>query len=256
MPTQHPGHERTLAAEAAAAGYTTIVAAGGDGTVNGVVNGIAGTNVRLGVLPVGTMNVFAFELGIPSQVEAAWAIIQAGHTRPIDLCMANQCHFVQLAGVGFDAEVVAQTTRESKLQFGPLSYVFSAAHVAGRSTPPLQIQTDHGRHEGRFVLVGNGRFYGGPLQFFQDARLDDGKLDLLIFKNSGHLDIARYFGSALAGWHTLQEDVEYVQTTSATVASDPPVRFEVDGELSGLSPVQFQISKSPLQVLSPSTGNR
>ena len=237
--------------KAAAAGARTIVAAGGDGTINGVVNGIAGTGARLGVLPLGTMNVFAFELGIPSQLEAAWQVIEKGHARTIDLCRANESHFVQLAGVGFDAEVVAHTTRESKQQLGPLSYILAAAQIAGRTPPPLHIETDHGTHEGSFVLVGNGRCYGGPLQFFEDARLDDGKLDLLIFKKSGHLHIARYFGSALAGWHTLQDDVEYVQTSRAILHSDPPVRVEVDGELAGTSPVRFDIAPKALQVLAP-----
>ena len=256
MPTRSPGDERHRAAEAAAAGFKTVVAAGGDGTINGVVNGMAGTAARLGVLPIGTMNVFASELGIPQHLEAAWDVILAGNSRPIDLCSANDSHFVQLAGVGFDAEVVARTTRESKMQFGPLSYIFSAAHVAGATPPSLQVQTDHGTHEGRFVLIGNGRFYGGQLQFFHDARLDDGKLDLLVFKNYSHLDIVRYFGSALAGWHTLQNDVEYLQTTEAIISSTPPVRYEVDGELSGQSPVRFRISPKPLEVLAPVNGAR
>ena len=99
--TSRPAEARLLAAAAYEQGYTTVVAAGGDGTINEVVNGIAGRPVTLGVLPVGTMNVFAAELGLPDRLSEAWAVIEAGHTREIDLGIVNGQHFVQLAGVGF-----------------------------------------------------------------------------------------------------------------------------------------------------------
>src|SRR5580765_3064283 len=133
--TSGAGEARILAAGPAARGYTTVVAAGGDGTINEIVNGLVGTGVTLGVLTVGTMNVFAAELGIPSELHEAWEIILPGHTREIDLARANEQYFVQLAGVGLDAQVVKETTWSMKRSLGPLSYLLSAAQIAARKPP-------------------------------------------------------------------------------------------------------------------------
>src|SRR5438128_137829 len=123
QPTTAPGEALKFARDGAQSGARVVVAAGGDGTINDVVNGLAGTGSTLGILPVGTMNVFASELGIPGDLEEAWAIIEAGRTRTIDLALANDHYFVQLAGIGFDAQVVEATSWDWKRSFGPLSYV-------------------------------------------------------------------------------------------------------------------------------------
>ncbi len=249
--TEKPGHGRDLAAAEFAAGYRTIVAAGGDGSVNDVVNGLDLSRSTLGILPVGTMNVFAHELGIPRNLEAAWQIIRNGHTRQIDLGRANQNYFVQLAGVGIDAQIVEATSPERKNRLGPLAYLLSAAQLAGRPCPLLELQTPEGTHTGSFALVGNGRCYGGPFTFFRNALLNDGKLDVLLFKSSGYWRLARYVGAALMGSHANPEDVEYFQTTSLTIRSAQTVPVEIDGELSGHVPVHFDILPRGLRVLAP-----
>ena len=249
--TTAPGDARAVAERAVAEGFTTIVAAGGDGTVNDVVNGIAGSDLTLGILPVGTMNVFAAELGIPGDLDAAWAVIRAGHTRRVDLARANSRYFVQLAGVGLDAQVVQETSRNFKRNFGPLSYVISAAQIAARKPPRLLVEADGVEREGSFVLIGNGRYYGGPVAVFKDARIDDGLLDVLIFKNLGYLDIARYLGTIFMGKHTNLADVEYFQTKKAAVRSDQDVPVEVDGEVIAQLPITFRISSRKLRVLVP-----
>lgn len=249
--TVGPGDAHRVAAAAVREGFKTIVAAGGDGTVNEVVNGIAGSDVALGILPVGTMNVFAAELGLPGDLEEAWAIIRAGRTRRVDLVRANQQYFVQLAGVGLDAQVVQATSWESKKNFGPLSYLISAAQIAAKKPPRLFVEADGVVREGSFVLIGNGRYYGGPVAFFKNARIDDGKLDVLIFKNLAYLDIARYVATVLMGKHTDQPDVEYFQTKKALVRSDEEVPVEVDGEVVTTLPVTFRISSRKLRVVVP-----
>jgi diacylglycerol kinase (ATP) len=249
--TSAPGDARAVAEAALREGFTTIVAAGGDGTVNEVVNGIAGTEVALGILPVGTMNVFAAELGLPGDLNEAWAIIQAGRIRRVDLLRANQQYFVQLAGVGLDAQVVQATSWNFKKNFGPLSYLISAAQIAARKPPRIFVEADDEVREGSFVLIGNGRYYGGTLAFFKDARIDDGKLDVLIFKNLAYLDIARYVANVFIGKHTDLPDVEYFQTKKAVVRSEEEVPVEVDGELVGSLPVTFRISSRKLKVVVP-----
>ena len=251
--TAAPGDARAAAERAVGEGFTTIVAAGGDGTINEVVNGIAGADVALGILPVGTMNVFAAELGLPGDLDEAWAVIRAGHTRKIDLVRANSRYFVQLAGVGLDAQVVQETSWNFKKNFGPLSYVISAAQIAARKPPRLVVEADGTEREGSFVLIGNGRYYGGPVAVFKDARIDDGKLDVLIFKNLGYLDIARYLTNIFMGKHTRLSDVEYFQTKKAAVRSEEDVPVEVDGEATLRLPVTFRISSRKLRVVVPLT---
>lgn len=250
--TSGRGNARHIAEEAVKEGFSTIVAAGGDGTINEVVNGIAGSDVALGLLPVGTMNVFAAELGLPNDVQKCWKIIAEGATKVVDLALANEQFFVQLAGVGLDAQVVEETSWEFKKNFGPLSYLISASQIAARKPPRILIEGEDGvEREGSFVLVGNGRFYGGPFVMFKDARADDGKLDIVIFKNLSHLDMIRYMQGILFGTHMDLHDVEYFQTTKATVRSDERVPVEVDGELAGETPVTFQIAPHRLRVLVP-----
>lgn len=248
--TTAPGEARELAEEAVREGHLRIVAAGGDGTINEVVNGIAGSEAALGLLPIGTMNVFAAELGLPvSNLRKCWEIIERGQTRLLDLPRANEQRFVQLAGIGFDAQIVAATSFDFKKTFGPFSYVISAVQIAARKPPRLFIKSAAHSCEGSFVLIGNGRYYGGPFTIFKEAKLDDGLLDVLIFKNLGYLDIVRYLQAIIFGKHTELADVEYFQTKKVSVRSEEEVPLEVDGEVIANLPVTFRITPRGLKVL-------
>jgi diacylglycerol kinase (ATP) len=251
--TARIGDAETLAREAARGGYRKIVAAGGDGTVNEVVNGIAGSDATLGLLPLGTMNVFANELGLPaSDLARCWEIVQAGCARAVDLPSANGRHFVQLAGVGLDAQVVQETSRAFKRNFGPLSYLISAAQIASRRPPRLRIESPEAMtEEGSFVLVGNGRLYGGPFPFFKQAAVDDGLLDVVVFKRLNYLEMIRYLQNVIFTPQISSPEIEYFQTRQLRVSSDEAVPVEIDGELAGHAPVEFTIEKHALRVLSP-----
>jgi diacylglycerol kinase (ATP) len=251
--TSRAGEAEVLARHAAAEGFEKIVAAGGDGTINEIVNGIAGRNVALGLLPVGTMNVFATELGLPANdLTRCWEIIQENRTRPVDLPSANGKHFVQLAGVGLDAQVVKETSRAFKRNFGPLSYMISAAQIASRQPPRLRIESENAvTEEGSFVLVGNGRLYGGRFPFFKQAVIDDGLLDVIVFKRLNYVEIIRYLQNVIFTPQITAPDVEYFQTSRLRVSSQESVPVEIDGELIGNCPVEFQIRSGGLRVLAP-----
>jgi len=248
--TSRPGETAELARQLAQEGHSTIVAAGGDGTINEVVNGIAGLDVSLGILPIGTMNILACELGLPTtQLELCWEIIQGGFIRSIDLAMANDQYFVQLAGIGLDALAVRETDLNMRRTIGPISYIFAAAQIIGRPAPRLEICfNERETMGGCFVLVGNGRFYGGPLSFFPNAKNDDGLLDVLVFKHQGYLDIIRYLQGVLIGNHADFADIEYRQIHSLSVISDRRVPVEIDGEVSFHTPVHFRVGPSKLRV--------
>jgi YegS/Rv2252/BmrU family lipid kinase len=251
--TSHSGDAEVLARHAAIEGYRRIVAAGGDGTINAVVNGIAGRNVALGLLPIGTMNVFAAELGLPANdLASCWRIIQENRTRRVDLPSANRKHFVQLAGVGLDAQVVKETSRAFKRNFGPLSYLISAAQIASRPPPLLRIESEDAvTGEGSFVLVGNGRLYGGRLPFFKQAVMTDGLLDVIVFKRLNYVDIIRYLQNVVFTPQISSPEVEYFQTERLRVTSEETVPVEIDGELIGNCPVEFKIRAGGLRVLTP-----
>jgi YegS/Rv2252/BmrU family lipid kinase len=251
--TSAAGDARELARQAVDEGFETIVAAGGDGTVNEVASGVAGSDVRFGILPVGTMNVFASELGIPqNNLSAAWRVIEKGRLRELDLPTANGSHFVQLAGIGLDAEVVRLTTPESKKSLGPVSYLLTLAQVAAVQPPNIVLDPDDShRREGSFVLVGNGRLYGGPFVLFKNARPDDGLLDVLVFKNQSHWDVVRYFQAIAFGTHADLPDVEYFQTKSMNVHSGSDVAVELDGELATSLPCAFGFCPKKFSVIAP-----
>jgi diacylglycerol kinase (ATP) len=251
--TSEAGDARDIAAEAVREGFEVIIAAGGDGTLNEVVNGIGGSTARLGILPVGTMNVFATELGIPQgNLERAWSIIEQGNVVEVDLPQANDTHFIQLAGVGLDAEVVRKTTADSKKALGPLSYLLTLVQVAAHKPSRVMLEAEGGRiSEGSFALIGNGRLYGGPFPVFQRASLFDGLLDVLVFQNQSHWDVVRYFQAIAFGTHPQLPDVEYFQTSTLRVTSSGDVPVELDGEVAGMLPCLFSVSSQKLRVLAP-----
>jgi YegS/Rv2252/BmrU family lipid kinase len=251
--TSQRGEAETLARHAVSEGFSKIVAAGGDGTINEVVNGLAGSSAMLGLLPMGTVNVFAMELGLPSHnLELCWRVIEESHTRLVDLPSANGKYFVQLAGVGLDAQVVKETSATLKRNFGPLSYLISAAQVAARQPPRLFLEWDGGaKMEGSFVLIGNGRRYGGPFPFFKQALIDDGLLDVVAFKQLGYFEIIRYLQEVFFSSDIRLPEVEYFQTSCLSVKSDDEVPVELDGELVGNCPVEFAVKEKTLRVLTP-----
>ncbi len=255
--TSHSGEAEALARRAVEEGFARIVAAGGDGTVNQVANGVADSNAALGLLPMGTVNVFAMELGLPlHNLELCWEIIKGANMRLVDLPIANGKYFVQLGGVGLDAQVVKETSLAFKRSFGPLSYLISAAQIAARKPPKLLIESENASvEEGSFVLIGNGRLYGGPFPFFKHAIIDDGLFDVVVFKRLGYLEIIKYLQDVVFSSDIHVSEIEYFQTRRLRITSEQDVPVELDGELAGHCPVDFQIQKKALRVLAPASSS-
>lgn len=256
-PTSGPGDATQLAARAVADGYELIVAAGGDGTINEVINGLGTSGVPLAILPLGTVNVFARELGIPRKLNAAWRVVESGKVRRVDLASAeaggSKRYFVQLAGVGFDASAVQRASWELKKRIGPLSYVWAGLQTLAGPVTHIEVSVNGTGPRGRgpAVLIGNGRYYGGSFGVFPEAKLDDGLLDVCVFENGGYLDVLRYAQGVFRGVHTKFRDVHYFQTKELHCHAPASVLFEVDGELAGEAPVRFSVAPRALQVKVP-----
>lgn len=249
--TENAGDGERQAKEAMAMGCKTIVAAGGDGTVNEVLNGIDPAQCTLGIIPVGTMNVLALELGISPDLERALAVIRKNRRRRVDMGYANQRRFIQLAGVGLDAEVVKKTHPEAKRAWGPWSYLLTVAQVTVAPAPLLRVRTEGRECIGPMVLIGNGRHYGGPFRFFPKADMADGKLDLCIFPKSGPLDLLWYLQGVLIGGPESLPEVNYLQVPALTVEAEGKVALEVDGEYGGETPVAFRLEKKGVELIVP-----
>ncbi len=244
-----------LAAVMADAGEPVVVAAGGDGTLNAVVKGLAGKKTALGILPTGTMNVFARELGLPvDQLKRAFEVIDKGETVDVDLFAMNDAPFVQMAGVGFDAQIIEETSWEAKKALGPLAYLVSAMKVLGDEPPKMMVHFDEGPVvEGVAVLVGNGSLYGGQLRLFGKADNADELLDVLVFKEAGYKVVADSLaGLVRGGFDENMDTVGYFQSRGLRVECDREIPVEVDGELWGKTRVaNFKNIPEKLQVLAP-----
>lgn len=252
--TNHAGEARELAARFAEDGEPVVIAAGGDGTLNEVVRGLAGSATVLGVLPAGTMNVFARELGIPfASPDRAFAVIERGHTREVDLFEANGVPFIQMAGVGFDARVIEETTWESKKMLGPLAYLLAAVKVLGEKPPRIEVTCADGRREtGVALIAGNGSLYGGQFRVFRKADNADSKLDILLYQESGYKLVLDSLRGLAFGGIDLMESVTCLQSEAFTVKADREVPVEVDGEWIGRHrEVVFRETARRLHVFAP-----
>ena len=245
-----PGDATTLAEKAISDGMETIVAAGGDGTINEVINGIRDAPCRLGILPVGTVNVFAKELGLPCHdIKACWDVIARGTTQSVDLFRANERLFVQMAGAGLDAKAIAHTSKRLKRSLGWFGYVWKALTLLRQPLPPIKIVTTDGEDSGCSILIGNGRYYGGSIPLFSKASHQDGLLDVVILRSLRLRDTLHLLKEYLRSFPWSEHPgIRYLQTPWLKITSSEPVDIEVDGEWVGLTPLIVEPFPVPLRV--------
>ncbi len=252
-PTTGPGAARELAAEAAREGYEVIVSAGGDGTLHEVVNGLADVpgalaRVTLGVLPLGTVNVFALELGLPLSPPRAWEVVRRGATRDVDLPWAEVTtpagprreRFIAIAGAGLDARAVELASWPLKRKIGRLAYLVAA--LQAWREPPREFPWEGGGERGRatFAAFGNGRFYGGRIEVFPGGDLRSGRVQACLFPRvTGPLILSSvwaYFGRR--PWRPPPE-VRRLADTEIHLPGPTAVPVHLDGELAGTLPARF-----------------
>ena len=264
LETTAPGSATALAAQAVRDGYETVVATGGDGTVNEVVNGLASVpgglgQARLGILPLGTMNVFARELGIPLMAKRAWETIRLGQARAVDLPLAKvqtedgraeRC-FVQMAGAGLDADAVGGVSLALKKKIGPLAYLFSTLAALKAKPPTLTARWDGGSARGEWMCVGNGRFFGGPVVLFPDAKLNDGRLDLCVFPRINPGSVSRGVTSMALGQIADWPGAKHHRVSELTIDGPVGTRVQADGDFIGTLPMTITLRVRALRVLAP-----
>ena len=265
-PTTGPGGARKLATEAVQQGFRTIVAAGGDGTLNEVVNGLADApnglaSARLGVLPLGTINVFARELRLPLDIKKVCSLLNNADDSELLLdlgCAEFQSnggtqrrYFAQLAGAGFDARSVELVNWEIKKKVGPAAYVMAGLQALGGNQPQITIRGGGQEHTGELILIGNGKFYGGSFPLFHKSDLQDGVLDVVVFPKVNWQTLPGHVLNFLRGKLFREGGSIYMHSTEFCLSANAHAALQLEGELVGELPAKISIVPRALRVVAP-----
>ena len=257
--TDGPGSASGIARDCIHDGADLILVAGGDGTINEVVNGMAGSDVPLGVLPCGTANVLASELGLgkrPDKVAARLSeLLPARVSTGVLLDELDPCqrHFLLMAGVGFDARIVDKVDCKMKTNVGKLAYWVAGFSQFGARLPEFNVDVDDKRYRCSFALVSRVRNYGGDLEIARDVSLLDNHFEVVLFEGTSTLPYVRYFlGVLLNRLHGVR-GVTILNAKSARFsgAEEDNVLVQVDGELVASLPVSVSITPRSLTLLVP-----
>jgi len=252
-PTDHPNHATELARQAVAQGCDLVVANGGDGTMNEVLQALVGTPVALGFWPGGTANVLASEIHFPTRIEDVAARIVAGNVMPVTVGLANDRYFLLMVGVGLDAAVAGSVDPELKRRVGKAAFALAALQFVRQwHLDPFRVELPGGEEwVGHFAVAGNGHSYGGGFRLTPQANLMDPNLDVCIFLSDQRIDYFRFALAALAGVHRRMPGVVYrkVREARITSLSGEPIPFQVDGEVVGTLPLTLSTVPGGVRLL-------
>lgn len=254
--TSGPGNATQLAKESVEHGYTHIIACGGDGTINEVVNGIAGKDVVMGIIPLGTENVLAKATGVPLDVMGACSHFMEAEENTMDLGVANGRHFLIVSGIGLDARVISEMDPQIKKAFGSLAFLLNGAaalfleNEKSRAVAKIKLLDKNEEYEYPFwlILAGNMSYYSGTVRLALDAKPDDGLLDIIVLPLSDSTDLSQQVFEVFTGTHLDNGDIPYFKSSKFEIVTDPPVYYQLDGEVMGMTPVQYEVKPGALKV--------
>jgi YegS/Rv2252/BmrU family lipid kinase len=260
--TRHAGHAERLAASVAPSEAGRIVAVGGDGTVQEVVNGMMASGAEgasLGIVPVGTGNDLARSLGLPRDPAAAWTVAIGRGERRVDLMRATsgdggERWFGSAGGIGFDAQVASAMAERSGWQRGRAGYLLTTLSELRRfdnRSVELTLDGVTATAQVLFVAVANGEYYGGGMRIAPGAQLDDGILDLCIVGNVSRLTALAQLANLYRGTHVNHPQVEMRRGRSISVTGDPATLVHLDGEPFGGLPLRVDVHPSCLTIATP-----
>lgn len=258
--TTGEGDATLAAAEAAECDYDLIIAAGGDGTLCEVINGLAGKENRppLGIIPVGTTNDFARAMGIPKHWEYACELIIQQYTREIDVGKANNKYFINIAGGGSLTELSYDVPSKLKTMIGQLAYYMKGLEkmTSLRPTELLIEAADVGTFHGEYMmfLICNSNSVGGFERLAPDSKLDDGLLDVLLISKCNLAEFIKLVTLALRGEHLSDPHVKHLRTSELRVTTPDYVQLNLDGEYGGVLPCTFSVLPRHLRIFADETG--
>lgn len=252
--TTETGHATRIAARAAAEKVPLVLALGGDGTLNEVANGLAGTETALGTLPAGTSNIWAREAGISRKLVEAVRLMATGERRLIDLGKAGDRYFMLFAGIGVDAQITRTVSLDMKRHVGAAAYGVAALREALRwRSRPVTVRLDgvERRMDVLMAFAGNTRLYAGLTKITPNAVVDDGLLDVCIYEGSGSLDIAMHTARTLLKSHKKANKVLCQQVRRLEFDWEEPLPMQLDGDPVGDCPREIEVAPGALWVVVP-----
>ena len=250
--THHRGHAEELAREADAEAFDVIAACGGDGTVNEVINGLAGKNIALGIIPLGTANVLAGEIGLPRDPQKIAEALSRGPIRAVHVGQANGRRFSMMAGIGFDALVVSRVSLTLKKWIGPLAYVWESmrqsSHYAFQSH---DVTIDGVAYRPVSMVACKGRRYGGPYVAAPDASLGDAEFHIVMMNGRGWLSVLRYGIALVLGRITAWRDVQLVSGREVIVSGRTGEPVQGDGDIIATLPLRIALDPERVRMVYP-----
>ncbi len=257
--TAASGDAEALARQAVDDGYHRVVAAGGDGTINEVINGLAGSGVPLAILPLGTASVLAQEIGLPPEPEVVAETIARGVPRSISLGRVTSeagqgRYFSLMAGVGFDAHVVADVDLALKRRIGKGAYVVeSLRQLKTFAFPCYRAVLDGVTHEASSIVIAKARHYGGPYTCAPEARLDDVAFHVCLFEKPGSLAAIRYAVALTRGTLANRSDYRILRARHVRVEGPPGDPVQGDGDIIAALPLEVEMVPDAIELVMPGT---
>lgn len=258
IPTQRPGHAQQLAKEAAGR-VDVVVAMGGDGTIGDVARGILASNAEtgregtLGIIPAGTGNDIARNLGIPLRLDIASEIVHSGVVRRVDVGMIGDVPFLNNAGTGFDAAVMVAMNSGLKFLKGRPAFLAAILKtLPAYKSFTVTIQADDGEpvtQKAMMVSVLNGQVYAAGMQAAPFAEVDDGRVDILVVKAISKFKLLPLISKVGTGSHVGDPAIELFQARRLTISTVPTLPCNIDGEIRGTTPLEITVNARALKVL-------
>ena len=247
--------EATSVARDAAGTHDVVVAVGGDGTVNEVFNGLVGTQAAFGIIPAGTGNGFARELGLPLQPAEACRVLAEGNMKNMDVGVVNDRYFLGTAGIGFDAMISKFVGERLGALRGMWLYFAAGVFTFYKYTPQLvnvEIDSETVEIAPLLIAVANTARYGGTARIAPDAKPDDGLLDVCIIREMGAARLLWHLHKLFTGKHIRLPDVTMYKGKNITIVAPDPIPVHVDGEaIDSSSRVEFTLLPNAIKVLIP-----
>jgi diacylglycerol kinase family enzyme len=246
-----PGQVERLAGQAEP-GFDAIVAAGGDGTISAVVNGLGDRAVPFGVLPLGSANVLAREIRLPRAPEALASLVVTGPASPIWPGRVGNRAFVMMASAGFDSEIVAALSPELKRRVGRLAFAWGfLVRLWHCPACELTVRADGVEYRAAAVVAAKGRHYAGPFVVAPGADLAEPVLELVLLDRRGRWAMLRYATALFLGRVPRLGDIAIVRARQASVAGNRALPVQADGEIVGELPITLAVADRPLLLIRP-----
>jgi diacylglycerol kinase (ATP) len=251
--TGAPGDATALARNAITQGFEMVIAGGGDGTVNEVVNGLVDSSVIFSLVPLGTENVLAKEIGIPFNLQKACEFIDRAPVKRVDVGRIKNRFFLSFAGVGLDAHAVSVVPSKLKENLGSLAFFLTGLSQAWklRKAAPTAHLTIDGRTEKVvfwLIIIGNISSYGWKVRVTPEASMNDGILDVCIFPKASYARVIVQVLGAMGGVHLKLPEIRYYKAKKIEIRTKPKVLVEADGELIGWTPCTVTVLPQSLSV--------